>query len=299
MKTMDRRTKIFLSFTVIIIVVLAASTIDYLRASPVRSIQLKSVPPGSHVMVLPGFSLLYLPKNPHPAQIQTTILPGDGLSAIIEMDYSKGSVTFSKYTCFKRDTREETEIKTNNESGAYRPGLGQIFILGGRDGWPVPSEPGIYEFRIYMGNRIVASAVFEVRMLEPVVTDAPAQGHSYPSREDWIAQHKDSTDPTDVALIKYQQAIEAYRAAHPEVALRSDWGVDYSGELSILTDLGIEGLPGLARQVEPYNPFAVPVIFAIERICNTEFSPVHTFSPEEIASWKNSFDEKMKDYLAN
>jgi hypothetical protein len=132
-------------------------------------------------------------------------------------------------------------------------------------------------------------------------TTEPNINQYYFSREDWVIQHKDSTDPTDIALIKYEQAIEAYTNGHPEVGLRSDWGVDYSGELTILTDLGVVGLPGLVREVDANSPFIVPVIIAIDEICKTDFSFIDTFSPEQITSWKLAFNNESnnaKDIVA-
>ena len=136
-----------------------------------------------------------------------------------------------------------------------------------------------------------------------MTTTEPNINQYYFSREDWIIQHKDSTDPTDIALIKYQQAIEAYTNEHPEVGSRSDWGVDYSGELTILTDLGVVGLPGLVRELNNVNsPMVVPVIFAFEAICKTDISFCDTFSPEEVTTWKNALNDESnnaKNIVAN
>jgi hypothetical protein len=119
-----------------------------------------------------------------------------------------------------------------------------------------------------------------------------SQGIKYTSLEDWLHQHVDSTDPTDIALIKYNQAIEGYRNAHPEYSLRSDWGVDYSGELKILTDLGVEGLPGLLKEADKSNPFVIPAIIAINEICKTDISLISYFSLEEITLWKIAFNNE-------
>ena len=59
------------------------------------------------------------------------------------------------------------------------------------------------------------------------------------------------------------------------------------------TDLGVAGLPGLLREID--SPFCIPVIFAIEDICKTDInSPAH-FSEEEVAAWKNAFNEKLEN----
>jgi hypothetical protein len=138
---------------------------------------------------------------------------------------------------------------------------------------------------------------------ESITTTEPTANQYYFSPEDWINQHKDSTDPTDIALIRYREAISAYVSAHPEVQLRSDWGIDYSGELSILTDLGVAGLPGLLRELDDANnPFVIPLIFAIEGICKTNISFIDTFSPEQISNWKIAFNNEpnnAKNIIAN
>jgi hypothetical protein len=135
----------------------------------------------------------------------------------------------------------------------------------------------------------------------PITTTEPNINQYYFSREDWVIQHKDSTDQTDIALIKYEQAIEAYANEHPEVGGRSDWGVDYSGELTILTDLGVAGLQGLVRETDVNNPFVVPVIIAIDEICKTDFSLIDTFSSEQVTNWKLAFNNESnnaKDIVA-
>jgi len=124
------------------------------------------------------------------------------------------------------------------------------------------------------------------------VFSAPAENIQRLSIEDWLTQHKDSTDLVDIALIKYYSAIEVYRSAHPEVGFRSDWGIDYTGEFKILTDPGVEGLPGLLKEVEVDSPVVVPVIFAINEICKTDFGYIGSFSGEEIILWKMAFNNK-------
>jgi hypothetical protein len=52
-------------------------------------------------------------------------------------------------------------IGDSNYLGPFNPG--QILIAANPDFWRVPEQPDIYELRIYMGNDIVASALFEVK----------------------------------------------------------------------------------------------------------------------------------------
>ena len=144
-------------------------------------------------------------------------------------------------------------------------------------------------------------ALNSVKYEEPSVNDAQATNVQYTSVEDWLNLHKDSTDPTDIALMKYSKAIGEYTSQHTEVIARSDWGVDYSGELTILTDLGVAGLPGLLKEVDVNSPFRVALIFAIEEICKTDIGYCDTFSPEQIYNWKLSFNNKLsvaKDIVA-
>ena len=130
----------------------------------------------------------------------------------------------------------------------------------------------------------------------------PAQESRYLSCEEWIDEHKDSTDLTDIALIKYYQAIQVSRSTHPEYGVRSDWGVDYTGELNILKDLGVAGLPGLLNEVQVTGPFVIPVIVTINEICKTDFGYIGHFSAEEITLWKLAFNNKLgtaNDIVAN
>jgi hypothetical protein len=140
-----------------------------------------------------------------------------------------------------------------------------------------------------------------VKYKEPTIVGALAENIQYTSREEWITQRKDSTNSTAIALIKYDQAIAVYTSKHPEVELRSDWGVDYTGELKILTDLGVEGLPGLLKEADLNSPFLVPVIFAIDDICKTDISLIDTFSPEQVIRWKLVLNNELsaaKDIIA-
>ena len=137
-----------------------------------------------------------------------------------------------------------------------------------------------------------------------MTTTESAENLQVPSVADWVVQHKDSTDPTDIALVKYEQTKDAYDNEHlSEVEVRSDWGLNDGGAFSILTDLGVAGLPGLVRELNDVNsPMVVPVIFAIEAICKTDISFCDTFSPVEVTTWKNALNDQSnnaKNIVAN
>ena len=84
------------------------------------------------------------------------------LLGLIMSKRPKEKVTFSRYTFFNEATGEEVEIEDPDELGPFWPGTEQFVAL--QNPWPVPSEPGMYEVRIYQDDKIVASAVFEVRL---------------------------------------------------------------------------------------------------------------------------------------
>ena len=141
----------------------------------------------------------------------------------------------------------------------------------------------------------------KVNYLDPYINNAPAAILKYISPEDWLNQHKDSNDPTDIALIKYYLGDRSISERASRISARSDWGVDYTGELNILTDLGVAGLPGLLKEADLNSPFVIPVIFAIDAICKTDICVIGNFSPEEIILWKLAFNEKLsvaKDTVA-
>jgi hypothetical protein len=136
-----------------------------------------------------------------------------------------------------------------------------------------------------------------------MTTTESAENLQVPSVADWVVQHKDSTDPTDIVLVKWEQVKVAYDNEHPELLARSDWGLNDGGAFSNLTDLGVAGLPGLVRELNNVNsPMVVPVISAFEAICKTDISFCGTFSPEEVTTWKNALNDESnnaKNIVAN
>jgi hypothetical protein len=113
------------------------------------------------------------------------------------------------------------------------------------------------------------------------------------NQNDWINDHQGTTDPVELALIEYYQANSAYRETHPETMARSDWGIDFDGEFSIITDLGVTGLPGLLKEVN--GPFQIVAVVAIEDICKMRIGGISSFTDDEMASWKNKLNMKSDE----
>jgi hypothetical protein len=102
------------------------------------------------------------PSMPHPELIQTVLSPGDKiyLGLVINRE-NKKNITFSRYIFFNKRTGQEIEVGNPDDLGPFEPG--QILIVSHPDFWTVPEQLDIYELRVYMGNDIVASALFEVK----------------------------------------------------------------------------------------------------------------------------------------
>jgi hypothetical protein len=70
------------------------------------------------------------------------------------------NVVFTKYTIFNKDTSTEFKIGLPEQLGPYEPA--QVPLIAFEDPWTLPNEPGHYEFRVYLGNRIVSKALFNI-----------------------------------------------------------------------------------------------------------------------------------------
>jgi hypothetical protein len=103
------------------------------------------------------------PPDPFAAQVQLTVRPGDRIFAIIRVSRkTKGDVTISRYTFFNTRTSQEHEIAALPvDLGPFH--AGDIRPVALDHAWPVPERSGAYEFRIYLGDEVVASALFEVK----------------------------------------------------------------------------------------------------------------------------------------
>jgi hypothetical protein len=99
--------------------------------------------------------------NPHPEGIQKTFSQGESLFLILSMrDDLKENVIFSQYTFYNKETKIEVDTGSPEDFETWE--AGQTNLVAFNKPWPVPDQPGIYELRVYLGKRIVASAVFQV-----------------------------------------------------------------------------------------------------------------------------------------
>jgi hypothetical protein len=150
----------------VIIFLISGLIAIYLRSNPVMEITLFKSPIGIYSQIVPGPWELNPSRNPHRTHVWFVLTSSEtadtGLFAGLVMEkYMVGSITFSRYTFYNRATKKETEIDGSGQYGPYK--AGQVVLLGGIYPWSVPSEPGTYEFRVYLGKKIVASALFEVQ----------------------------------------------------------------------------------------------------------------------------------------
>lgn len=100
---------------------------------------------------------------PRSGAVQRTFHPGDKffLGMRINPQFPT-SVTVSKYTLFNKGSGQERELGTSShDTGTFEPGA--ILFPAMANLWLAPSEPGIYEIRVYSNNEVIASAVFEVK----------------------------------------------------------------------------------------------------------------------------------------
>lgn len=140
------------------------------------------------------------------------------------------------------------------------------------------------------------------RYVEPKITPTPegyiAPKYSTATLEDWINNHKDSNDPVDVALMKYFEAMPEYYKNHPELGLSSKWevGGEEGGPLTIVTDLGIKGLPQLLKYVDWQNPWNLTIVaeIAIDEICRT-MTPYTGTDDQIVAQWRDAFNNRISN----
>jgi len=111
------------------------------------------VPPGGWTFHTTG---------PHPTEVQELFDPGDKMNLGLVIDrQTKNDITFSKFTFYNRQTGAEQEVvAAPKDYGPFEP-AGEYF-LGYKNPWQVPDEDGEYALRLYIGDEVVASALFKV-----------------------------------------------------------------------------------------------------------------------------------------
>jgi hypothetical protein len=110
--------------------------------------------------VPPAGSLSYPQKNPMPATVWD-FPAGVKLYVGLRINKSlKEDVTFTKFTILNPATSAEYEVGLQKELGPYQPG--QIILLNYGDPWTLPSKKALYQFRIYLGERIESIALISV-----------------------------------------------------------------------------------------------------------------------------------------
>lgn len=110
-------------------------------------------PPGGWISMSTG---------PHPSKIQEVFDPGDKMFlGLVISEQIMNEVKFSRFTFFNKDTGTEEEIVASpDDLGSFEPGRG--FLTGFQNPWEVPDENGEYEVRVYLGDKVIASALFNV-----------------------------------------------------------------------------------------------------------------------------------------
>lgn len=121
------------------------------------------VPPG-------GWGVSLGSPEPYPKGIQQIFVPGEKIALGLNISLGPDSkntpgenIAFSKYTFYNTETGEEKEIEVEGDDlGPFQ--MHSVVLIAWLHPWPVPSAPGTYEFRVYLRNKVVASALFEVKI---------------------------------------------------------------------------------------------------------------------------------------
>ena len=127
----------------------AVETIRVMKTSPGEP-----PPPGGWAMT---------PSGAYPTDVQEVFQPGEKIMLGLSISDRSigGEITFSGFTFFNRGTGAEQAIDVS--PGSFGPWeTGSTFLVGYHDLWDVPFEDGEYELRVYAGDKVVASALFNV-----------------------------------------------------------------------------------------------------------------------------------------
>jgi len=124
-----------------------ASSIESIKLLPISQ---PGAPPvdGMFWQINPG---------PYPTGTQRSFSIGDELRLGLVISIKTNSISFSKYVFYNTANHTEALVPTAPEQlGPFEPA---VHIIGP---WQVPSTRGEYEFRVYSGARVIASARFVV-----------------------------------------------------------------------------------------------------------------------------------------
>jgi len=111
------------------------------------------VPPGGWMFRITG---------PHPTEVQELFDPGEKINLGLVINRQiKDDITFSRFTFYNRHTGAEQEVVAAPRDYGPFDSDGEYF-LGYKNPWQVPDEDGEYELRLYMGDELVASVLFNV-----------------------------------------------------------------------------------------------------------------------------------------
>ncbi len=116
--------------------------------------------------------------------------------------------------------------------------------------------------------------------------------------EEWLEEHRDSTDEIDIALLKFYPALlqwdEKQRREDPDYQMHPafDYGPSVGGPLEILTSLGIPKLQKLIDKVQWENPCVKELEIAIDRTCRASIIPISQWD-FEVADWKKDLNDKV------
>lgn len=136
--------------------------------------------------------------------------------------------------------------------------------------------------------------VYELKNEQMLSINEGKEKSSITTVEEIINVKKTSTDAFDLALVKYAKEMQEYLVKHPELRLSSRWevGQDEGGPLSIISELGVEGLPKIIEHISEDDPFAVAMMIAAEKICRTVISDINS-SRQGVIEWKRDFQNKL------
>lgn len=102
------------------------------------------------------------PTDPYPSRVQITFFFSDRLFFSLRTSHHiKDAISFTKYTYYNTTSEIETQVGSSSDLGPFDPG--GAYLVAFENPWPVPEEPGIYQLRVYVGEKVVAWALFSVR----------------------------------------------------------------------------------------------------------------------------------------